>query len=703
MTRPASNLGAVVNAHEHGERATGSGPGLGAFVLHGRVLRPDSELERSSRFGDEVWRLEPALLQKQQKALSLHFATLPVPHRAVAKELCFALLSGPLPPAEHRPSIRLVRKTFCELKRFLHWLHDRSPGRRLDELTGADLLDYQRHLLVVLPGMTGRQGARAGVRMLWRWRDGLTVDGLAFDPRHLEGWGEPQGGGAVENATDRIPESVLGPLITWAMRFVDEYATDIIAADRRRLEFRDSRNRAAAVGSDVVERIERLVERYRVTGQQLPGVNGRLNIHLLASLVGCHDRSLRRNRAAVDAAVRELGVAEHSHYDSPITATLDGEPWIEAVTPDPKALNGLDRLIRNLHISCYIVIAYLSGMRDSEIKHLHRGCLRTEQDSTGVAYRWIVVSRAFKGEHDPAGVEATWVVGHPAARAITVLERLQPAGTQLLFSVLRPGPGPASIASTSVLGTTASIDQLNNFLAWINDYCAVRGRLDVVPQVNGRTWRLTTRQFRRTLAWFIARRPGGAIAGAIHYRHQAVQMFEGYAGTSDSGFRAEVESEQALARGEHLLAMIDQHDHKSLTGPAAAEAGRRLEQFGEQARFVGAVITDAHRLKRLLRRDDPAIYPGTYVTCVFNPDKALCLKRRWHDQHTGPRLSDCEPMACANVVLTPDNTTTWHNEIATIDQRLTDPPPLPPLLAARLRARRAELSGFLTRHHKEQP
>ncbi|MFF3574978.1 hypothetical protein [Nocardia jiangxiensis] len=37
-------------------------------------------------------------------------------------------------------------------------------------------------------------------------------------------------------------------------------------------------------------------------------------------------------------------------------------------------------------------------------------------------------------------------------------------------------------------------------------------------------------------------------------------MFEGYAGTSDSGFRAEAESEEALARGEHLLAMIDQHD-----------------------------------------------------------------------------------------------------------------------------------------------
>ena len=42
-------------------------------------------------------------------------------------------------------------------------------------------------------------------------------------------------------------------------------------------------------------------------------------------------------------------------------------------------------------------------------------------------------------------------------------------------------------------------------------------------------WRLKSSQFRRTLAWFIARRPGGSIAGAIQYRHLSIQMFEGYA------------------------------------------------------------------------------------------------------------------------------------------------------------------------------
>jgi hypothetical protein len=87
-------------------------------------------------------------------------------------------------------------------------------------------------------------------------------------------------------------------------------------------------------------------------------------------------------------------------------------------------------------------------------------------------------------------------------------------------------------------------------------------------------------------------------------------------GTSECGFRAEVEAEQALARGEHLLALIDKHDHQQLTGPAASEAAQRLAGFGQRARFRGIVITDSRQLQRLMQRDDPAVYPGTYATCV---------------------------------------------------------------------------------------
>ena len=50
-------------------------------------------------------------------------------------------------------------------------------------------------------------------------------------------------------------------------------------------------------------------------------------------------------------------------------------------------------------------------------------------------------------------------------------------------------------------------------------------------------------------------------------------MFEGYAGTTDSGFRAEVESEQALARGEHLLATVTSTPHSPAPPPPKPPAG----------------------------------------------------------------------------------------------------------------------------------
>ena len=57
------------------------------------------------------------------------------------------------------------------------------------------------------------------------------------------------------------------------------------------------------------------------------------------------------------------------------------------------------------------------------------------------------------------------------------------------------------------------------------------------------------------------------------------------------GFRAKVEAEIALARGEFLLNAVEAHGHTLMTGPAADEAARRLEEFGDHAAFTGTVMT----------------------------------------------------------------------------------------------------------------
>src|SRR5262249_4157413 len=67
----------------------------------------------------------------------------------------------------------------------------------------------------------------------------------------------------------------------------------------------------------------------------------------------------------------------------------------------------------------------------------------------------------------------------------------------------------------------------------------------------------TTRQFRRTVAWHIANRPFGTVAGMIQYKHASIAAYEGYAGSSRSGFRNEVERERALGQLDDVLSYFE--------------------------------------------------------------------------------------------------------------------------------------------------
>lgn len=499
------------------------------FVLRERILRPGVALETTARFRDDRWPLRPALLQRSHKALTLNFENIPAGYRLVAKELCFAMLSGQLPSGEPRLELPSIHSTFCGLRQFLTWLDTRTPlpGRpaqpALTELTGADLQAYQRHLMATVPSRATRDYRRGALRYLWRYRTVITSDRLPFDPGDIEGWQEPRHGTAAENATDRIPEPVHGPLLAWAMRFIDDFARDILAADRQWRLLRDRPcNRPAGrppnCDTTVRDGLRAFLDDHLTRRLPLPGWQGKVNVWFLSRTLGCATNSIYRYHADIDAVADVVGVSPYTYFNITITGQLEGRPWMEGIATDPTADVGLATLARMLHVACYIVIAFLSGMRDTEVKHLRRGCLSAQRDADGRVCRWKATSLAFKGESDPAGLEATWVIGAPAARAIDVLQRLQPPEVDLLFAQLAHGVGNNKHGQrdTALESGTTNL-HLNDFVRWINDYCAAHSRGDGIPLVNKRVWRLSTRQFRRTLAWFIARRPGGAIAGAIAY------------------------------------------------------------------------------------------------------------------------------------------------------------------------------------------
>lgn len=665
-------------------------------VLENRPLRSGITVAETACYSDDTWLLTPAILQQHVKATRLTFTAVPQPFRAVAKQLMYTMLSGTLPPGERRQSVSSIYRAFVDVRRFVHWLHANYPNTMVREVSPADLLNYQRYLLASSLTAGSRENARRAVGLLWRYRAHLT-DPLTIEPRHTRGWATPAGRPG-ENATARIPEPVLGPLIAWALRFIDDFAPDILAARTYWLTYRSTTsNGRMGRNRGLPEALDAYLHEHLTSGRPLPGDRGHVNLAFINAVIGAAPRGGTHHilKEKIRKAATQVGVDNCSRLPTPITGTIDGQPWTQAITLRHPVYY-VAYLTRHLHTACWIALAFFSGMRDAELKHLRRGCLTVRRDTDGHPYRWTVRGTAFKGEPSPAGAPATWTIGAPAARAVAVLEGI--AVGDLLFT------HPANARSTTprAVRTTASTNtHLASFAAWVNSYCAHRARGDAIPLVNGQPWVFSTRQFRRTLAWFIARQPGGSIAGAIQYRHLGIQMFEGYAGTSDSGFRAEVEAEQALTRGEYLLSLIDGHDHQTLTGPAADEAHQRLAQFAGHTRYQGAVITDPRQLKRLMRQKDPAIYPGTFATCIYNANKALCHPSG--GRATSPQVSHCQPLHCSNVALTPDNLDALRAEHHKICANLDKGRALPPLVQHRLTQQLTQITEFLNRHCAETP
>ncbi|MEU9658728.1 hypothetical protein [Streptomyces chartreusis] len=687
--------------------APGSHPLDDELVLANRPLVAWADVDSTSRFRDDIWDLSPALHMLHNRSLKLNFTVLPDQFRLPAKELFFALLRNDHPYGQPELAILTVHRRFGRVKDFLIWAAERGT-QQLSTLGQEDIEAYDARIGSHRADATVRSGKRTAARSLWLYRTKLTSDALTYDPQIVfdatpTAANQAAQRGGRENATDRIPEEVLVPLVTWALRWVEDFSPDILRAqqDWQTIRTRTLPRGGIVDGTTPLERLTAVLDTYRAARRPLPGLTAQVlqmhdhapelavNIKHIARQAQIHHTTARKEGGYVElikAVVDELGVGDTAYVDTEIRGTLDGKPWVDGLHWDR-----VETYVRVLHAACYIVIAYFSGMRDSEVKHMKRGCLSVWRDEQGHTVRYRITSQAFKGEDPPEGVEATWVVSAAAAKAVEVLEALQPLDQPYLFAIppasrhySRGGPNSAQTSSTTV-------QQLTLFMKWVNTYCAENGRSDVIPQVNGRTWKLDTRQFRRTLAWSIARQPGGSIAGAIQYRHHSVQMFEGYAGTSASGFRPEVEAEMAIARGEKLRDIIHSPTSHKLTGPAAQEAEARLTSLESEVQFQGKIITDRKRLARFMQRNDPHIYPGEFVTCVYNPDRALCRR----DDSDGPSLPGCQPLKCRNVALTSENADAFLTWLQPLERALAKGAILAPYVRDRMELRRAELTDFL--------
>jgi integrase len=176
------------------------------------------------------------------------------------------------------------------------------------------------------------------------------------------------------------------------------------------------------------------------------------------------------------------------------------------------------RLIRHLTTACFLVVAYLSGVRTGEALNLQRGCV-TRDTKLGLIFMSGQQLKAGPDRRERSPQTIPWVINEHSAQAITLLEGLS-ASTQLF----PPGKwGSPEWLSSSRCRTTGVINNdIAAFISWFNNAIAPAvGHPVIGTDQHGS---ITGSRLRRTLAWHIVRRPGGTVAGATQYGHLRTQL-----------------------------------------------------------------------------------------------------------------------------------------------------------------------------------
>lgn len=328
--------------------------------------------------------------------------------------------------------------------------------------------------------------------------------------------------------------------------------------------------------------------------------------------------------------------------------------------------------------ACLVVLSFLTGMRPLEVIMLRRGCMKRIVEADGrIAYE--VRALAFKNVRDEDGRLVTagrerdqpWVTIEPAYRAVRLLERSSRGdASEYLFSVEPTRRRRAG----EVLTVTDGSRKVRRLIEIINSEVPTERRIPGDP-----FGAISLSRFRRTLAWFIARQPGGEILLGIQYGQLEVVTGAGYAGRRGTDLRTLVDMERLFATTEALANLADavaRGEHVS--GPAAAEAIRRAQVVSEQVRFAGSRRDDAV-VKQLAKSSAVRVYddPHNMLLCVFQPARALCLTIPGYDidAPNRPESSRCVA-SCPNIARTDEQIEQLRHAVH-VQRGLLDLSPMP--------------------------
>lgn len=627
---------------------------LAAEVEHAGVLvlRPDQPIIEGHRVadvdeeiavvGDDRWDLSAMGRTPGVPRITLTFATerkTGVAYRRdraeTLKRIAYLVINRRVPAtvalapdgrgAEYTSAIG-VREVTYALRRFMEWAEEHFGAETLADCTPALMDQYATTL--AQRGLTD-SAVHAALHPLWRvsqmakWLpppDRLSTPSWKWDtPGAGQVRVDPPG-----SAFPVIEPEVLDPLLTWALAFVRDFARDILGA--RDLAAERLAAAQPATKKEVAAWLWRYVDQ---TGNRLPIVpfapKPTVALHYLSYLSAIDHQSLRawfagRGKARA-AIVRDPDL--RCPLGASITGALhDGLPWTDDLDFHDVAhgggLNGWQgaRVLQHLQTACFIVLAFLSGCRPQELLTLSReGCIEeVPPPEPGGIVGYLLRGTVRRGR-EPGGDDAQWATIKPGADAVAIAAVLA-EGSPWLFP---------DATGNQPMRTTVMNSHMDEFTAYVNAL-PLQGRLPdafrIGDGVDGTS--VTTRQFRRTSAWYIESQPEGEFALGVQYQHVSTTLGrDGYASVRNVGVQKMMNAEAAAAQRNTLVAVSEAIlGGAGVSGPSA----ERLMAAAQLAAPLRAQYVTPQTLKQILSDTNAKVYdnPRQHSLCVYVPARAKC-------------------------------------------------------------------------------
>ncbi|MFG2550059.1 integrase SAM domain protein [Streptomyces sp. NPDC048581] len=664
-----------------------------------------------SRVRDPTWSLAEVQPDQHIQPITLHWSTYPILLENDFKVFTLATLDSPYPPVLSRltgidqASISTVHLWFKRLRVFATWLRHRGIDR-LYEVTDRDLDLYLDHVLSIQASTSTRRSLLNAVRAVWAYAPHLPPE---CRMSAAEPWQGRTPGELAEdiqtgrgNKTARIAADTMIPLLDWALRIVEDIGPDARDAWRefRQLCTGTHPGQARFAGLPHAERMNLFLLDAHRTGVALPGDPenpGAIDFKYLACLLGLPALSNSLSRGPRSIAKASGVPVAGDFFVGSVTGRIDGRPWRDK----PITVSELPSLVWVVTAACFVMVSYLSGMRPGEVANLHRGCRAEDPDSGEL----LLFGHRGKG-HDRTAAESRgpasrpWAVVRPVHQAIHLLETLHE--TDLLFPTRLPGTGGRkSRMGALTWGSSKTIRELQRLQDWVNStYTPADGGVAIPPDP---IKHLHASRFRRTLAFFIVRRPRGLIAAALQYGHLKTKVTLNYAAQGDDSWLDDVAVERLemfLEQSEDDWTRLEEDD-EHVSGPAAAEYRRRT---AGTAIFLGRTVRAQASVKRLLEQSDTDIHHGEAMTCVHRAETAACRKEKLLlglPDDDGPDESLCRS-TCANLAYTDRDIAEHRMRLPVLENEARDPM-TPRPRRDRAAAQAAQICAVIEQHETSRP